>query len=64
MDSGFHAIDSGFQVLDPVFLSVELGFRIPIFSEVPDSLATFQIPKPKIPDSISKNLPDSEIWIP
>ena len=50
----------------PNSLSVELGFRIP--------WATFQIPKPRIPDSISKlslildstsrNFPDYRIQIP
>ena len=55
MDSGFHAVDSGFHVLyssicqwnlDSGFQSFE-AFRIP--------LAVFRIPKPRIPDSTSKN---------
>ena len=37
LDSGFHAVDSGFQLLDSRTLSVELGFRIPISSGIPDS---------------------------
>ena len=32
MDSGFHAVDFGFQVL-----SKELGFLIPIVNRIPDS---------------------------
>ena len=38
LDSVSHAVDSGFQSLGSRFLSVELGFRIPIVSEIPDSL--------------------------
>ena len=48
--SGFHALDSGW------FQSVELGFLIPIFSGVPDSLSC--IPDSKAQDS------DSRYWIP
>ena len=36
-DSGFYAVGSGFQLLDSRTLSVELGFRIPISSGIPDS---------------------------
>ena len=32
-DFGFHAVDSGSQVMDS-------GFRIPIISEIPDSLGS------------------------
>ena len=54
LDSGFHAVDSRFQVLDSSLSHVNLdsgfqlllGFRIPI--------AVFPIPKLRIPDSISK----------
>ena len=49
LDSGYHAVDSGFQVLDSgFFLSVELGFLIPIFSGIPDSLSC-------IPDSAAQD---------
>ena len=57
LDSGFHAVDFGFQELDsglfrsnldPRFQSL-MGFRIP--------WAVFQIPKPQIPDSSRKKFP-------
>ena len=41
---------------------MELGFWIPIVSGILDSV--FRIPKPRISDSINKNLPDSRIRIP
>ena len=44
LDSGFYAVDSGFQTL-----SVELGFWIPNVSGIPDSLSC--IPDPKAQDS-------------
>ena len=56
LDSELHAVDSGFQVLGCTgfqSLLVELGFWIPI----PDSLIC-------IPDSTSKNFPDSRTRIP
>ena len=37
-DSGFHAVDSEFQVQDSWLLSLKLKFRIPIISGIPDSL--------------------------
>ena len=40
-DSGFHAVDSEFQVRDSRLLSLKLGFRIPIISGIPDSLSCF-----------------------
>ena len=55
-----------FEILDPMLwipdskflipesVSVELGFRIPIVSEIQIPWAVFQIPKPRIPDSTSK----------
>ena len=55
LDSEFHAIDSGFQVLDSKSLSVELGFRILILGGIPYSLSY-------IPDSISKSSWNSGIW--
>ena len=45
LNCGFHAVDSGLQGLDYGFLTVELGLQIPIASG--------------IPDSTSKNFPDS-----
>ena len=48
--SGFHVVDSGFQVLDFRFQSL-VGFRIPG--------VVFRIPKPRIPNSTSKNFMDS-----
>ena len=70
LDSGFHAVDSGFQILNS--LSLELGFRIPIFRWIPDFLSCrpgsqsprFQIPQVNVPcilDSTSKNLLDSSL---
>ena len=62
VDSGFHAVDSEFKVLDssrcrlnldPVFQSL-VGFRI--------SWTVLRIPKPRIPDSTSKTFPDSLKW--
>ena len=46
LNSGFHAVDSGFQVQD---LSLELGFGTPIISGNPDSLSC--MPDPKARDS-------------
>ena len=42
LDSKFHAVDSGFQLLDSRSFSMKLGFRIPIVSGIQDS---------KVPDS-------------
>ena len=47
--------DSSYWI--PNYLKVGLGFRIPIVSCIRDSLTC-------IPDSTSKNFPDSGIWIP
>ena len=63
MDSGFHAVESRFQVvsslcqwnLDSEFQSLA-GFWIP--------WAIFRILKSRIADSTSKKFPDSGIWIP
>ena len=41
-------LDSGFQVLDSSFLSVEFGFWIPIVCGIPDSLS--YIPDSKAQD--------------
>ena len=63
LDYGFNVVDSGFQVLDSTLCQWNMailslvGFRIPY--------AVFRIPaKPRIPDSTSKNFPDSGIRIP
>ena len=62
MDSGFRAVDSGFQLLDSRSFPVELGFRIPIVSGIPDSYSC--IPDSKPQDSTGKNFQDSGIRIP
>ena len=65
-------MDSGFQVLDSKSFSVDLGFRIPIVSGIPDSYSCIPDSKAQdsgfnkkkisnIPDSIYKNFPDSGI---
>ena len=72
LDSGFHPLDSGFQVLRSSLFSVELGFWIPIISGNPDSLkcildskaqdSKFHKPNfPCFPDSTVKNFPNSRI---
>ena len=39
LDSGFHAVDFQIPVLDSSFFKkLELGFRIPIVGEIPNSL--------------------------
>ena len=56
LDSGLHAVDSGFQVLDSRSFSVDLGFRIPIVSGISGFLQLysgfegpgFRIPQTKI----------------
>lgn len=45
-------MDYGLQILDSIFLSMELGFRISIVRGIPDSLSC-------IPHFASKNFPDS-----
>ena len=47
MDSGFRAVDSGFQSLDSRSFPVELGFRIPIVSGIPDSYSCIPDSKPQ-----------------
>ena len=39
LDSVSHAVDSGFQSSTSRFLSLELGFRIPVVTGIPDSLS-------------------------
>ena len=65
LDFEFHAKDSGFQELASNFMSVELGFWIPVVSGIPDSLS-------RSPDFKAKNssnsttkisrIQDSLIW--
>ena len=67
LDSGFHPVDSGFQLLDSRSISVELdsGFELLVGFRIPTPV--FRIPKAKItkiPDFKCKNFSDSEIRIP
>ena len=77
LDSGLHAVDSGFQLVDSSLFqwNLDSGFRIPILSRIPDSLSC--IPDSKaldsrflkekcswILESKSKNITDSGIRIP
>ena len=69
LDSGFHTIDSRFQVLDSLF--VELGFGILIVSRSPDSLSCISDSKAKGSGfykqkilGIGFRIPDSGFWIP
>ena len=57
--------DSGFQVLDSSLCqwNLDSGFQMR-FSAIPASWAVFWILKPRIPDSTSKNFPDSRNQIP
>ena len=59
LDSGFHAVDSGFQLLGSRSYRVELGFQIAIVSGIPDSHSCIPDPRPRILDSTSKNFQDS-----
>ena len=72
MDSGFHAVDSGFRLLDSRPFS-GLGFQIPVVSEMPDSYSCIPDRKAqdsgfhkqkisKTPDTAGKNCPDSFTW--
>ena len=65
LDSGFHAVDFWFQVLDSRLYQWNLDFLIPIVNGIPDSLNCIpDFPKPKIPDSTSKTFSESGIPIP
>ena len=57
-------MDSGFQVLDSSFLSVELEFWIPIVSGIPDSLSCIPDSKAQGSRFHQQKFPDSEILIP
>ena len=62
LDSPFHTVDWGFQVPDSSFWSVELRFRIPVISGIPDSLS--KISDSKAQDSGFHKQNFSEVWIP
>ena len=56
LDSGFHAVDSGFQLLDSLDLcqwNLDSGFQLLVGFRIPT--AVFRIPWLRIPDSTSKN---------
>ena len=62
LDSGFHAVDSGFRIPGTWILdsmSVKFGFPIPVVTEWDSG---FRIPNSRILDSRSKNVPDSLTW--
>ena len=73
---GFWVSRCGFriQVLDPSLCQWNLDSGFPSLSGIPDSLSRIPIPKPRIPESIgkfswipdstSKNFPDSRLRIP
>ena len=63
LDSGFHTVDSGFQLFGFQYLSVELVFWIPIVIRVADSSSC--TPDSKTPGSgiHGKNFPDSLTWV-
>ena len=74
LDCRFQATDSWLQGLDSRFLSVELGFRIPIVTGIPDSLSCIPDTTESqdsrftrkhfwIPDSTGKNFQDSGVRI-
>ena len=64
LDFGFHEVDSGFQVLDSSICqwNLDSGFQSLVGFRNP--WAVFRIPKPRIPESISKIFPDSGIRSP
>ena len=62
LDPGFHVVVSRFQVLDSSLCQWNLDSRF--HSVVRIQRAILSIPKPRIPDSTSKNFPDSGIQIP
>ena len=64
LDSGLHAVDSGFQVLDSSFCRWNLNSGFQSLVEFRTPYAVFQIPKPRILDSTKQKFLDSEILIP
>ena len=56
MDSGFHAVDSGFRLLDSrSFSGLDSRFQLSVRCRIPT--AVFRIGMPRIPDSTSQKLP-------
>ena len=62
LDSGFHAVDFEFQVLDS--LSLKLGTRIAIVTGISDSLTCIQDSKAQESGSHNSNFPDSKFQQP
>ena len=62
LDSGFHAVDSGFQLLDSRSFSVKLWFPIRIVSGISDSYTC--IPDSKTQDSGFHKQKFPRFWIP
>ena len=58
-DSGLHAVDSGFQVLDSSLCQWNIGFRILIVSGIPDSLSCIPDSKAQKSRFHKQNFPDS-----
>ena len=58
LDSGFHTVDSGFQVMDFSLCqwNLDCGFQSLVGFRIPCTV--FRILKPRIPDSTCKILPD------
>ena len=59
LDSGFHAMYSGFQVLDFSLSQWNLDSRLQSLVGFRITWVVFRIPKPRIPDSRSKNFTHS-----
>ena len=62
LDSGFHAVDFEFQVLDS--LSLKLGIRIAIVTGISDSLTCIPDSKAQESGSHDSNFPDSKFQQP
>lgn len=61
MKSGFQDVDSRFNVMDSRLSASVLGFRITIIAEFRIFWAVFRMPKPRIPETTSKNFSHSGI---
>ena len=64
LDSGFHAVDSGFQVLDSTLCQWNLDSWFQYWLGFPILWTVLRIPKPRIPDSSNTIFTDSGIRIP